>query len=238
MNHVAMLTKNNLELTKRCIDSVRAQDIPVKIQVYDNESRDETKEWLAQQEDVIDQSSGVDIGVSEGWNFVLEILFHCAPPRGNHKIGWCAEHVLVIGNDTVLPPFFYSSLLMYPQPFVTGFAVESLKALRAPSEQRTEAHPDFSAFMMRRAFWEKVGPFDESMVLYAQDCDMHVRGHRAGMEMVKVPVPFYHERSSTLRLAPLQEKRQIQEQANKDRATFRAKYGCIPGDPAYSELFK
>lgn len=56
--------------------------------------------------------------------------------------------------------------------------------------------------------------------------------------MVKVPVAFYHERSSTLRLANPEEKIWINTQANKDRQAFRDKYGCIPGERAYEDLFK
>jgi GT2 family glycosyltransferase len=228
MNPVLILTRNNLDLTKRCVESVRNQDIPTRVYIGDNGSTDETKEWLMTWPEHTWWSWDENIGVSSGWNIGLGCLFE--HPEVNS--------VLVVGNDTSLPPFFYRELLSYPQPFVTGFAVESFDDLREPTERRTENHPDFSAFLMRRTFWEKVGPFDESMVMYAQDCCMHVRGHRAGMEMVKVPVPFYHERSSTLRLAPPEEKYQIQEQANRDRATFRAKYGCIPGEPAYEDLFK
>lgn len=233
INLAFILTHNCLALTKRCIESVRTQDIPVRITIFDNGSTDGTREWLAEQYEarsVFSILSDNNAGVSHGWNQLLGVCCF----NGIDS----APHALVIGNDTILPPFFYRELLSYPQTFVTGFAVESMDDLRKTTERHTEPHPDFSAFLIRRECWERVGPFDESMKLYASDCDYHVRAHRAGIEVVKVPVPFYHERSSTLHNAPPQERVQIQEQANRDRARFRELYGCIPGEPAYSELFR
>ena len=72
---------------------MRAQDIACSIFVYDNESEDGTKEWLGEQADICNLSSGVDLGVSAGWNFCLDVLF--AP-------AWGAEYVLVLNNDTVI----------------------------------------------------------------------------------------------------------------------------------------
>lgn len=226
MNLALILTHNNLELTKRCVASVLAQDIRAVPSIFDNGSSDGTCQWAIDEH--LDHTCMIEnAGVSAGWNHVLTFLF---------AVG--ADHCLCIGNDTVLPAFFYRELLSYPQPFVTGFAVESMDDLREPTERRTEPHPDFSAFLIRRECWEAVGPFDETMKLYASDCDYHVRAHKIGIEMVKVPVPFYHERSSTLRLAPPAEQREIQEQANRDRQRFREKWGCIPGETAYEELFR
>lgn len=237
-NPVLILTHNNLALTKRCVESVRAQDVPTEIMICDNGSSDGTPEWISALECMEDFASQND-GVSRGWNRGLSYLF------GMEQ----AEHVLVIGNDTVLPPWFYQELaasaILYSMEegvkigFVTGVAVDSMEQIsNCPEYKILTPNPDFSAFLISRRVWEAVGPFDESMAMYAQDCDYHVRAHKAGIPLMKASVPYYHERSSTLRLAPLQEKRQIQEQANRDRATFRAKYGCIPGEPAYEELFK
>jgi len=76
------------------------------------------------------------------------------------------------------------------------------------------------------------------MKLYASDCDFHIRAHRMGIPLYKAAVPFYHERSSTLRLAPPEEAAEIQAQANRDREVFRSIYNCLPGTKEYEELFK
>jgi len=45
MNPVLILTHNCLDLTKRCVESIRAQDIDITLQVIDNGSTDGTEEW-------------------------------------------------------------------------------------------------------------------------------------------------------------------------------------------------
>ena len=241
MNPVLILTRNCLELTKRCVESLRNQDVPVKIHIYDNESSDGTKNWLNEiwhddDTDIIDQSSGVDLGVSAGWNFCLDNIFLTGD---QWDVGWKADHVLVVNNDTYLPPWFYSSLLSYDVPFVTGVSCDSMDGIRAP-EPRKELRecPDFSAFLIRRDCWEKVGRFDESMVHYASDMDYHIRAHRLGVPLMNAGVNFYHERSSTIKKSSPQERRAIEAQADRDRAAFRTKYGFGANDPQYEEVFK
>src|SRR5262249_37811048 len=153
--------------------------------VVDNGSYDGTPKWC------FEAGGGCvefphNIGVSAGWNQGLENLF-----------GYGGQHVLVVGNETIFGPWAYRWLLFFNQPFITGVAVDKMEALREPHETYygLDPHPDFSCFLIRRECWEKVGPFDESMKLYASDCDYHVRAHKAGVPLYKVCVPFYHERS-------------------------------------------
>src|ERR1700761_5553385 len=109
MNPIFLLTKNNLQMNQRCIESCLRQDSETKVYVYDNESQDETKPWVNSCPDITNLSMGFDLGVSAGWNYGLETLFS----EG-------VEHVLLINSDVVLPPWFYSTLLSYPGPFITG----------------------------------------------------------------------------------------------------------------------
>lgn len=239
MNPVLILARNCLELTKRCVESVRAQDIETDIFVYDNGSTDGTVEWGKLSS--LDWTHGhrgtlrefwqVDKneGVSRGWNILLTHLFNI--DRVNR--------VLVLNNDVVLPSEFYSSLISYDVPFISGVSVDTMSAIQYPSRWENPAPcPDFSAFLIRRDCWNTVGPFDEKMVHYAGDCDYHVRAHRAGIKLLNSGVPFYHERSSTLKNADPKDRVKISNQANADRQAFREKWGCIPGEPAYAELFK
>lgn len=241
MNPVLILTHNNLELTKRCLESVRAQDIPVTIDILDNGSTDGTREWIEQRWCAPDYQfswttpdikAPVNKGVSWAWNHRLSQFFAAeANPR--------AEHVLVLNNDTVLPKFFLSELLSYDVPFVTGLSVDWIAGIRKKQERRTlTPNPDFSAFLIRREAWEKVGRFDESLWSWCGDCDYHVRGHQAGVGMYKAFLPYFHQRSSTINNAPPQERKALEDQANKDRATFKAKWGCEPGTPEYAKLFE
>ena len=227
MNPVLILTHNCLELTKRCIASVERQDIPTELMVIDNDSTDGTREWL-RESGIEHISYPQNRGVSVGWNDGLHILF----AKG-------AEHVLVIGNDTFLTAPFYRLLLGLELPFVTGVAVGNMEQLyQPPTITPLEPRPDFSAFLIRKECWETVGTFDERMKSYAGDCDFHIRAHRLGVPLWKAAIPFYHERSSTVRLAPVDEQQEIYLQAHNDRMFFKSVYGCVPGDEQYENIFK
>ena len=131
-------------------------------------------------------------------------------------------------NDTEMPAWFYSSLLGLNLPFVTGVSVDSWEdhpsAWPAPQES-----PDFSSFLIRRDAWEKIGPFDESMVMYGQDVDYHRRARQLGIPLMNAGVPFTHKRSSTLRNAAPFDREVIQRQANADRDAYQAKWGDRDG---------
>jgi GT2 family glycosyltransferase len=225
MNPCLILTRNCLDLTDRCVTSVCTQDTPASILFVDNGSTDGTfgkyGSWAM---DAFSENKGV----SFGWNHGLKKLFSLD-----------INHVLVLNNDVILPPYFYRELLAYNLPFVTGASVDCVEALqnKGPFSQAYPG-PDFSAFLIRRDAWEKIGPFDENMVHYCGDCDYHVRATKAGVELLNSGVPFYHERSSTLKHASDEDREAIQIQAELDRAAFKAKYGCLPWEPAYADLFK
>ena len=231
MNPVLLLTHNCMELTQKCILSIKNQDIETSILVVDNNSTDGTYEWLKENANMRVQFSP-QVGVSVGWNFGLRYLFE------RDK----AEYVLVVNNDTILPSFFYAALLKCNVPFVTGAAVQNMESLNpikgAFAVASLTPGPNFSAFLIRREAWEKIGPFDEQMKFYAQDCDYDVRAHRLGMQLWNAHIPFYHECSSTLRWAPEPERIAILQRANDDREAFRQKYNCLPGTAEYAALFE
>lgn len=221
---VLMLCRNALELTKRAVASVLEQDIPVMLHVVDNNSTDGTPEWL--------QDSGVEhttfrppLGVSAGWNFGLVNAFRKA------------DHCFVINNDVCLKPENMRELLEDGGGFVTGVSVDNMEALSQDWRKAPRPHPDFSNFLIRKSVWEKVGAFDESMSLYASDADYHIRMHQAGFVAYTIGIPFYHYASGTLKSSSDYERNRISRQADKDRETFAAKWGCEVGSPAYYALF-
>ena len=107
-----------------------------------------------------------------------------------------------------------------------------------PERKSLTYGPDFSAFLIRRECWEEVGPFEEQMVLYCQDCDYDIRARRLGIPLWKSNMPFYHVNSQTLKRPAPADAAEIQARANDDREVFRQKYGCLPGTREYGELFK
>jgi GT2 family glycosyltransferase len=230
VNPVLILTHNGLPLTVRCVESIRKQNCETRVCIIDNGSKDGTVPWAEENGYLLD-ASPLNAGVSAGWNHGLNRIFEKHPK------------CLVVGSDTWLPPWFYRELAAYgflnDVGFVTGVAVDNMEqAMQPPSYGPLTDNPDFSAFMISRSTWEKIGPFDERMRLYASDCDLHIRAHRMGIRLCKAGCAFYHERSSTLRLAPEAERIEIQAQANSDRATFRSIYGCLPGDETYEAIFR
>ncbi len=234
-NPVFILSYNGLPFLQRCIESVKAQDVPTSLYIADNGSSDGTREFLMTQPYRI-WLWDANRGVSRGWNAGLKHIFD----EG-------AEHVFCLNQDLILPSYFCSEMLDHNVPFVTGFPVStaveigpltaSEGARKARADGGLEPHPCFSAFLIRRECWETVGPFDERMVNWASDCDFHVRGHRKGVGMWKSKVPFLHFPGTTTRTAPPDEQQWFMERANKDRAEFKTVYGCEPGEPAYSNLF-
>jgi GT2 family glycosyltransferase len=219
---------NNLALTKRTVESLRKQNMPVAVHIVDNGSTDGTVDW-AREEGILLHAFPFNAGVSAGWNRGLMSLF------SDGSIG----RVFVINNDVILPPFFMRELISYDQPFVTGIAVDDLEIIKTLGQrQPLQPHPDFSAYMIRREAWDRIGRFDDRMKLYCSDCDYHVRGHKLGVGMWKANVPYYHERSSTMRLAPPEEQAAIHAQANKDRQVFLSIYNTVPGQKDYEAMFK
>ncbi len=226
MNGILTLTRNNLALTQRAIHSFLRQDIVTVVMAIDNGSTDGTVPWLKAYGCLL-RAEPENRGVSAGWNCGLKMFFEAG-----------AENVLVVGNDTWLPPYFYRELLSYNLPFMTGVAVDNMEQVQPkPSKAPLDPHPDFSAYCIRKRIWTEVGPFDERMKHYASDCDWHIRAHRKSYGLWKASCEFYHERSSTLRNASPEDAQQIQEQANKDRMTFQALYNCLPGQPEYEAIF-
>lgn len=229
MNPVIIVTHNCLELTKRCIESARQQDIETFIWVLDNGSTDGTKEWL-QGNDHWERPNlrwmgwETNMGVSFAWNYGL---------RNN---GYFTDHCLVLNNDTIIPKSFYRRLLECEVQFVTGASVGEMIDGQVVETNLVPA-PDFSAFLIRRSAWDRVGEFDESMKFYASDNDWHLRAHRQGVTLWNSSLPFFHERSSTLRLASRKDRREIELQADADRATFRAKWGFDTWSPQYAAAF-
>ena len=235
MNHpvaVLVVTRNNLALSKLALKSVLAQDVPVELLVIDNASDDGTLQWLLSKPyswmSMQEQKS-----LSYCWNFGLRALFLAGHDR-----------VLVINNDVVLRPDTARLLREHGGEFVTGVSVDKYESGHEDPAWRARMdtarpHPDFSCFMIAKSVTEKVGWFNENYFPgYAEDSEMHVRMHRAGVNAVCIDLPFLHHRGSTLKSASPGEAERIKRGAEANRQRFRATYGCLPGSEAYSKLFE
>ncbi len=224
---IVMLCHNALPLTQAAVASVLAQDVPVQLLVVENESTDGTLEWLQTLNDnrVFVQQFRPALGVSAGWNYALSKTFKNF------------DHCCVINNDVVLRSDNVRELVADGGEFVTAVSVGDPAQLEWDGVIRKRPHPDFSNFLIRKSAWEKVGGFDESMVLYASDGDFHLRMSKAGIEAYTIGIPFYHYASGTLKSVAPDEAARIRRQADKDRERFREKWGVSVGSKEYYDLF-
>ncbi|KKM23985.1 hypothetical protein LCGC14_1609640 [marine sediment metagenome] len=160
----------------------------------------------------------------------------------SHLLEGDGGKVLVINNDVELIPETYR-LLEDGGGFVTAVGVtptaEKPFDATVGDLTKSRAHPDFSAFLIRRWVWEKVGPFDERyLIAYAEDADMHVRMHRAGVDAKCIDIPFLHHAAATINSLPVWEREKVARQADLNRALFKREYGCEVGSDEYYKLFE
>lgn len=258
MNPIVVLTRNNIELTKKAVASFEAQDVEggVNILAVDNDSTDGTMAWLATKPEIATIANSPQRGVAHAWNQALRWLFK--RPIGGKPL---ADYALVCNNDVVLRPDAYRWLLADGGGFVTCVGSDDPKKIErlpeevydcylgpnvvivsseypSPSPSQKRPHPDFSCFLIRRDVWEKVGPFDECFSgAFAEDASYHLRMHRAGIRAEALELPFYHYGSATVKLADPKERKRIQVQADKNRALFKKMYGFELGSEAYYREF-
>ena len=229
MTHAAlMLAYNNLELTKRAIESVKRQDIPVELLVIDDASTDGTHEWLAS-----DEFSGISLSHSVNKCFTASI---------NEGLSYWFNkgepYVLMMSNDIVLSPWYYRELLTYDIPLVSGYTTEDINEIASSRPVfEPKGGASYGALLVRREAWDVVGVLDENMKFYASDCDYAVRAHRAGVRSCHVNLPYYHAGSSTLKNSLPDERHAIEAQAGKDIEEFARKWGYFPGSLDWQKLF-
>jgi GT2 family glycosyltransferase len=230
---IAMVTRNNLHLTKLAVASARAQEHRCRIMVLDNASTDGTAQWLRTISELVLVADQTQRSLSACWNSLLTAAF------------LAHDHVLVINNDVELRPDCFHSLLEwstdYNAPFVTGVSVRSKLELRPRETPRSSApHPDFSCFMIRKDCYKKVGPFNEDLFpAWFEDNDYHVRMHRAGIKAVSIDLPFVHHSASTMKTANPTDKSMYQRGYAKNKQWFKDTYGCYPDESdQYSSLFQ
>jgi GT2 family glycosyltransferase len=232
-NWVFIPVCGGLAMTKRTVQSVLAQDIGnIRILLADDASQDSVSPWLRtlyhQYPNVQTIGSVTNMGPTYWWNVALDWLF------SKEQV----PYVLVLNSDLWLSPATYRLLVEDGGGFVTGISVDTMKATENVNPSSKSPHPSFSCFLIRREVWERVGRFNPDMVIYAQDCDYHLRMDREGIDAYSIDVPFYHEVSGTMKQADNKRRDAIQARADKDRLAFKNKWGYAIASPEYEQAFR
>ncbi len=223
---------NGRELTRSCIKSVLAQDVPCEVIVLDNGATDGSGEMLrAWDDDRITYIAARKPSVAASWNFGLEWLFS----HGH-------DAVLVLNNDTLLRPDTVRWLLADGGDFVTAVGTTEKAKIDPPylppDPTKKRPHPDHSCFLIRKRAWDLVGPFDENFEgAYCEDLDNHIRLHKAGIKAEGLELPFYHVKSATMNIADQALRDEISAKAQRNRDYFQKKWGVGVGTEAYYEIF-
>jgi glycosyltransferase involved in cell wall biosynthesis len=226
---IVVLCRNNLALTQSCVRTLKAQT--VEILAINNASTDGTAAWLKAQRGFWNLSFREPRSVAQSWNAGLNWVFRFVD----------FAEALVVNNDTELLHKTYQLLRNRLQKgdcgLVTCVSVRDRAQLILPNEPIESANPDYSCFMISRETFRRV-PFDENFAgAFCEDCDHHVRLHRAGIRAINTGIPFLHHGSMTIKMCPREEAEAIKRQAEANREYFYRKWGRRIGTRGYDDLF-
>lgn len=226
---IVIPTYNCFDKLTKCVEHCKAQTLPVNIWVLNNGSNTNKLRRFSAHGITMTHHYPAFLSLAEAWNTALYYLF----AKGR-------THAFVINNDVYLQPESCELLLKHAvdndRHFVTGVSVDDPDP--KISEEMVEApHPDFSCFLIDRHCFRTVGPFDEHFIpCYKEDQDYHWRMQKAGIEAVKINVPFYHDRSSTTKDNPDAAER-VAKWTDFRNQYYESKWGKLWPDEIYSEPF-
>lgn len=237
---IVIVTHNQLDVTKRCIESIRRHTAEgdYELIVVDNASADGTVDWLKAQSDVRLIETGSNAGYARGCN--------------EGAAAATGDRILLLNNDTVVTPRWLEQLALaldggedvaavgpvtnyagYGQTVETTYNTpEELErfaeAYNAASPSLWEERLKLIGFCMlisRRA-WEAVGPLDEAYGIgNYEDDDWCLRARRFGYRLLLCKDTFvHHEGSATFR-----DRQELHRKLMHDNAiVFQRKWGFHP----------
>lgn len=229
LNPVLMLmyntTRKQLDLSKAALDSVLGQDIGnLFVRIVNNGSNEDTGRWLSSL-----PLSGSGFTVSITTNKENESPLKVAN-REAAKLFQSFEYILGVPNDVVLPENLYRELLKFDEGFVS--AGMGCPDNPPPRQEAHFLHTDchFAVSITRKWAYEKIvnefgSFFDEDYFHYASDVDMKQRWKKVGLVGAQTDIQCWHFGSASWRLATDEAKKEILEQADRDRETYYRKWG-------------
>lgn len=176
---------------------------------------------------------------AKSWNFGIRDAFE----RGY-------DYVFVINNDVLIHKDAIKSLVTkFKDDIVMATCMDVRGEVNPPeklfdlksedySSLNNSDHPNFSAFMISKKYWDEIGEFDEGFApAYFEDNDAHHRVVKSQLRAITVPTAlFYHYGSRTQNeadVAPI-----VSSDAFlKNRAYYISKWGGPPGEETYEHSF-
>lgn len=172
---------------------------------------------------IIDNAT-LGLSVAASWNRGITDAFD-----------WGADMVLVLNDDLLLHPCTVDRLVTHaltkPTGLVCAYDVRNvgldaagLATYQVPDPGEDQDVQDFCCFLLPRATWGQIGPFDENFTTaYFEDIDYEYRLKQVGLWLGRtLSAPCYHYGSQTgSRLVP-------PEVWDHNREYFRQKWGVVP----------
>jgi GT2 family glycosyltransferase len=233
VNHVIVVARNNLALTKKAVASALLQDVPCTVLVVDNASTDGTADWLRGKDGIHYWVENKQQSLARCWNVALK----CVWAMGG-------KHALVINNDVELRSDCYRVLRDHGSLFVTAFPVDTKAEMGVPGDcdekdLHDRPYPVFSCWLIRKEVTDRGCWFREELYpAYTEDNFFHLAMHHAGIKAICIDLPFLHHGEATLKHCDPAEKSMILRGAQKNREKFKREFGCYPASPEYSALFR
>lgn len=231
--------------TKPCLDSIKSKH-EHRIVLINNGSTDETCSEVGKlvSESFVHVHNDVSWSCAKSWNYGIKDGFY----KG-------FDYVLVLNNDILLHPDAIdrmverfekkdADIVMVSCLDVRGECANPTDVFNLELENKLDTpespHPNFSAFMINKECWDKIGEFDEKFVpCYFEDNDYHHRIELAGLKAICLPTAmFYHFGSRTQNEAiganiPMCSSPQFEI----NRAYYKTKWGGIPGKETFLKPF-
>ncbi len=210
-----ILTWNNLEYTKACIESLECLDAHSYILVIDNGSTDGTAEYIRELDNdcIVDEYyiNDKNIGLSRAWNFALNHFFN------EVKLDLC----FLCNNDIRFTKSFNNLPIFmreYPEygmvcPAVLPKEVK-VEDIEAEAEKRVDKTLWKNELLapvtgITKEAYKAVGGYDENLFRTFEDCEFYHRIRKAGFgACVYYGAYIWHEGGVSTKYIPKEESEQ------------------------------
>lgn len=190
---ILVVVRDQLEYAKKCFDSIERNTEDYELFVWDNGSRDDTKEYL---EEKTNSSNFHLIRSEENLGFII--------PNNRLAAMGDSPYLILLNSDTEVLPDWDKAMISYlranPEVGETGFLGSRLNARGEGGEPAFGRSCDYICgwcACVPRAVYDRVGLFDELNLefAYAEDSDFSLRLKEAGyaIHSLHLDLVIHHE---------------------------------------------